>query len=123
MLIIYHNPRCSKSRGALELVQEFAAQHQLDLQVVDYQKTPLTLLQLTELYQLLQASADYSVRDMVRDNEALFGTLALQQGDDNSLLQALATHPQLLQRPIVRFNNRALIARPPESLNRFLQIS
>lgn len=123
MLIIYHNPRCSKSRGALVQVQQFAAQHQLDLEIVDYQKTPLNLVQLTELHQLLQVGAPCSVRDMVRANEALFDTLSLQQANDGSLLQALATHPQLLQRPIVRFNNRALIARPPELLDNFLQMS
>ncbi|MFJ7567497.1 ArsC/Spx/MgsR family protein [Herminiimonas sp. NPDC097707] len=123
MLIIYHNPRCSKSRGALEQVRQFAAQHQLDLEIVDYQKTPLNLMQLTELHQLLQVDATCSVRDMVRDNETLFDTLSLQQADDGSLLQALAAHPQLLQRPIVRFNNRALIARPPELLDNFLQMS
>lgn len=123
MLIIYHNPRCSKSRGALEQVQQFATQNQLDLDIVDYQKTPLDLMQLTELHQLLQADTTCSVRDMVRDNEALFDTLSLQQADDDSLLQALAAHPQLLQRPIVRFNNRALIARPPELLDNFLQMS
>lgn len=123
MLIIYHNPRCSKSRGALEQVQQFAAQHQLDLEIVDYQKTPLNLVQLTELHQLLQVDTPCSVRDMVRANEALFDTLSLQQANDGSLLQALATHPQLLQRPIVRFNNRALIARPPELLDNFLQMS
>lgn len=123
MLIIYHNPRCSKSRGALEQVQQFATQNQLDLDIVDYQKTPLDLMQLTELHQLLQAGTTCSVRDMVRDNEALFDTLSLQQADDDSLLQALAAHPQLLQRPIVRLNNRALIARPPELLDNFLQMS
>lgn len=123
MLIIYHNPRCSKSRGALEQVQQFAAQHQLDLEIVDYQKTPLNLVQLTELHQLLQVGAPCSVRDMVRANEVLFDTLSLQQADDGNLLQALAAHPQLLQRPIVRFNNRALIARPPELLDNFLQMS
>lgn len=121
MLIIYHNPHCSKSRGALELTQQFAAQHQLDLDIVDYQQTPPSLAQLTELHQLLHATTACSVRDMVRDNEALFDTLSLQQADDASLLQALVAHPQLLQRPIVRFNDRALIARPPELLDSFLQ--
>lgn len=122
MLIIYHNPRCSKSRGALELTQQFATSHQLDLQVVDYQKTPLTLAQLTELHHLLQAEKAVSVSDMMRCDEALFATLALQQAGDAALLQALVAHPQLLQRPIVRLKERALIARPPESLNSFLHL-
>jgi arsenate reductase len=122
MLTIYHNPGCSKSRGALDLTQQFASNHQLDLHIVDYQKTPLTLEQLTELQRLLQAEGTFSVRDMMRTDDALFATLALQHGDDATLLQALATHPQLLQRPIVKFKERALVARPPELLNSFLHL-
>ena len=122
MLIIYHNPRCSKSREALELTQQFAAQHQLDLDVVDYQKTPLTLAQLTELHQFLQSEQIVSVLDMLRDNEELFATLSLKDASDDALLQALAAHPQLLQRPIIRFNHRAVIARPPELANAILQV-
>lgn len=121
MLIIYHNPRCSKSREALELTQQFAAQHQLDLDVVDYQKTPLTLAQLTELHQVLQSEHAVSALDMVRSNEELFATLGLKDASDGTLLQALAAHPQLLQRPIIRFNHRAVIARPPELANAILQ--
>lgn len=121
MLTIYHNPRCSKSRGALELATEFAARHGLDLQVVDYQKTPLTRAQLAELHRLLQSEGAVSVRDMVRDNEAAFAELQLDAADDDRLLDALAAHPALLQRPIVRFNDRAIIARPPELAERVLQ--
>lgn len=121
MLIIYHNPRCSKSRGALELTQQFAEQHQLDLDIVDYQKTPLTLLELTELHQILQSEQTVSILDMTRDNEELFATLALKDASDDDLLKALAAHPQLLQRPIIRYNHRAVIARPPELVNTILQ--
>lgn len=122
MLIIYHNPRCSKSRGALELAQQFSALHQIDLTVIDYQKSPLTLAQLTELHQVLQSEQTVSVQAMLRDNEALFATLALQDADDAALLAALAAHPQLLQRPILRFNQRAVIARPVELANNILQL-
>lgn len=121
MLIIYHNPRCSKSRGALELATQFATEHKLDLDIVDYQKTPLTLAQLKELHGLLQSEGPVSVRDMVRDNETVFTELKLDQADDDTLLQALATHPALLQRPIVRRDHRAIIARPPERAAVLLQ--
>ncbi|WP_076594128.1 ArsC/Spx/MgsR family protein [Herminiimonas arsenitoxidans] len=123
MLIIYHNPRCSKSRGALELAQQFATQHGLTLDVVDYQKTPLTQAQLTELHHILQSEQAVSVRDMVRDNEDEFTSLKLAHADDASLLRALAAHPKLLQRPIVRFHQRAVIARPPELANAILVAS
>lgn len=114
MLTIYHNPRCSKSREALALSVAFAAQHGLELNVIDYQKTPLSRAQLAELHQLLQSEGAVSVRAMVRDNEDEYSELQLSQADDARLLDALASHPKLLQRPIVRFRQRAVIARPPE---------
>ncbi len=120
MLTIYHNPRCSKSRGALELTQQFAEQNHLDLHIVDYQKMPPTRAQLADLHQVLQAEKAVSVRDMVRDNEDAFATLHLADAGDEALLDALASHPVLLQRPIVRFNNRAVIARPPELVHTIL---
>lgn len=114
MITIYHNPHCSKSRGTLERAQQFAAQHAIELTVVDYQRTPLTLAQLTVLHKTLQSESAVSVRDMVRDNEDVFKLLQLDKADDMSLFDALAAHPTLLQRPIVAFNNRAIIARPIE---------
>lgn len=123
MLIIYHNPRCSKSRSALELAQQFSALHRIELTVIDYQKSLLTLTQLTELHQVLQSEQVVSVLAMLRDNEELFATLALQNADDAALLAALAAHPQLLQRPILRFNQRAVIARPVELANNILQLN
>lgn len=120
MLTIYHNAHCTKSRETLELVRQFVEQHQLDLNIVDYQKTPLTRAQLIELHQFLQSEGAVGVRAMVRDNEEVFKTLQLADADDAALLDALASHPILLQRPIVRFNNRAVIARPPELVNAIL---
>lgn len=122
MLTIYHNARCSKSRGALEIATQFAERHGIDLHIVDYQKTPLTHTQLKELHQLLQSEGTVSVRDMVRDSEPAFNELHLAHADDNALLDALASHPALLQRPILRFNDRAIIARPPELAEKILRI-
>jgi len=110
MITIYHNPRCSKSRETLTLVQQFADAHQLKLDVVDYQKTPLTLEQLSAL----KESLGCSVREMVRNNEEEYAALELKKADDAALLQALAGHPKLLQRPIVAWKDHAVIGRPPE---------
>lgn len=121
MLTIYHNPRCSKSRGALELATQFAERHGLELHIIDYQKTPLTRAQLEELHRLLQSEGAVSVRDMVRDGEAVFAELGLDGADDAQLLDALAANPILLQRPIVRRDERAVIARPSELALRILQ--
>ena len=110
MITIYHNSRCSKSREALALVEAIAARRQLTVDVVEYLKSPPSLAQLSELQTMLGCKAS----EMVRSNEEEFGALGLAQADDAGLLQALATHPKLLQRPIVVFGNRAVIGRPPE---------
>lgn len=117
MITIYHNPRCSKSREALALAQQFAGDHQQELKVVDYQKTPLTPAQLATLHEQLGGR----LRDMVRDNEEEYAALNLAQADDATLLQALSAHPKLLQRPIVSYRGRAVIGRPPEHLHTLLQ--
>lgn len=117
MITIYHNPRCSKSREALALVEQFAEQNHLALAIVEYLKTPpdLTLLQS------LQRQLGCEVRDMVRTNEEEYAALNLQQADDDTLLRAIAEHSKLLQRPIVVYRDRAAIGRPPELLYTFLQ--
>ena len=117
MITIYHNPRCSKSREALTLVQQFADLQQLQLNVVDYQKTPLTLADLSALH----AQLGGPVRDMVRDNEDEYTALDLAQADDATLLSALVSHPKLLQRPIVSYRGNAVIGRPPERLHVLLK--
>ena|SRR6218665_2680610 len=107
-LTIYHNPRCSKSREALALLQARG----LTPAVIDYQQSPPGLAQLQVLRQRLGMPA----RAMVRSGEAPYEALGLADptlGDD-ALLAAIAAHPILLQRPIVVNGERALIARPPE---------
>lgn len=120
MITIYHNPRCSKSRGALERAQQFAAQHVIELEIVDYQKTPPTLAQLRALHQTLQSEGPVAVRDMVRDGEEVYTLLQLDQADDDALFAAIVAHPVLLQRPIASFKDRGIIARPPELVDRIL---
>lgn len=117
MITILHNPRCSKSREALLLTQQFATEQRLTLDVLEYQKTPLTLAQLI----VLQKQLNLAAHDMLRDNEAEYAVLNLAQADEMTLLQAVADHPKLLQRPIVVFNGRAMIGRPPECLSVLLQ--
>jgi len=113
MITIYHNPRCSKSREALALAEQFSAQHKLKLAVIDYQKTPLTLAQLQDLHETLGGP----VGAMLRSNEPEYAELGLAQADDAAMLAALAAHPKLLQRPVVVYRKRAVIARPPQLLN------
>lgn len=120
MITIYHNPRCSKSRSALERAQQFAAHHAIPLEIVDYQKTPPTPAQLRALHQLLQSEGPVTVRDMMRDGEEAYSQLQLDHADDDALFAAIAAHPILLQRPIVSFKGRGIVARPPELVDRVL---
>jgi arsenate reductase len=120
MITIYHNPRCSKSREALERAQQFAAQQAIELSVIDYQKTPLTTSQLRALYQTLKTTSNVEVRSMVRAGEDIYATLNLANADDATLFDAIAAHPILLQRPIVTLNGRGIIARPPELVDQVL---
>lgn len=110
MISIYHNPRCSKSRETLALVEEFAARNHIQIEVVEYLKTPLTMEQLAAIRQMLGSAAG----DMIRSNEEEFAELCLAQAGEAAVLRAVAAHPKLLQRPIVVYRGRAAIGRPPE---------
>lgn len=105
---IYHNSRCSTSRKALEMLQA----HGLQPQVVEYLKTPLTRPQLAQLI----AASGLTVREAVRTKEALYEELQLAQADDAALLDAMAAHPVLLNRPFVVTAKGARLARPVDAL-------
>ncbi|WP_070107458.1 arsenate reductase (glutaredoxin) [Burkholderia plantarii] len=114
MITIYHNPRCSKSRETLALLDSLNTAGE-PVQVVEYLKTPLTVSDLRALREQL----DRPLRDMIRDNEAPFKDLGLGGADvdDEALYQAIAAHPVLLQRPIVVRGGKAAIGRPPETIS------
>ncbi len=107
-VVLYHNPRCSKSRATLALVRERG----LEPQIVDYLENPPSQETLKELQTLLGCS----VMAMIRPGEAPYQEMNLAQADDAQLLQAMVDHPILLQRPIVVNNGRAAIGRPPEQV-------
>ncbi|WP_179402837.1 arsenate reductase (glutaredoxin) [Burkholderia guangdongensis] len=118
MITIYHNPRCSKSRETLALL-ETLNQSGAPVTIVEYLKTPPTVEQLQTLHRQLSRP----VRDMLRDNEEPYKTLDLGRADltDAEAYEAIATHPILLQRPIVVYNDRAIIGRPPEDIKELFE--
>jgi arsenate reductase len=106
--VIYHNPRCSKSRQALEILR----QHGLEPLIIEYLKTPPDEITLR--------SFGLPARAIIRDNEDEFTALHLAGKSDAELFSAIAQHPILLQRPIVVRGKRAVVARPPERVRELL---
>jgi len=108
-LRIYHNPRCSKSRGACAL----AAERGQTAEIIDYLATPPSREELVALLAKLRMSP----AELVRRGEAVFKEhYAGRDLDDAAWLDALVAHPILIERPIVVRGDRAVVARPPEKL-------
>jgi len=108
-LSIYFNPRCSKCRTA----QGLLAERSIDAHVIEYLKAPPTVPELRVLMGQLDIS---DPRQMMRTGEDIYATLGLADQSGDALLEAVAAHPILLERPIVVWEGRAVIARPPELL-------
>jgi len=111
------NPRCSKSRAALEQADAFATKKGEPLEVIEYLNNPPTLADL----KTLAGQLDTPVRSLVRENEDEYAQLNLASASDEALLKAIAAHPKLLQRPVLVRNDRATIGRTPEALDAFLK--
>ncbi|WP_119718326.1 arsenate reductase (glutaredoxin) [Cognatilysobacter tabacisoli] len=105
---LFHNPRCSKSREALALLEARGVQPV----VVPYLEQPPSAAELRELLVLLGRP----VRDLLRRGEPEFDALGLDDPalTDDALIDAMAAHPRLIERPIFVFGGRAVIGRPPE---------
>ncbi|HGM5419443.1 TPA: arsenate reductase (glutaredoxin) [Serratia liquefaciens] len=108
---IYHNPRCSKSRETLALLE----QHGVTPDVVLYLETPPSVDQLKKLLKELGFS---SARELMRKKEDLYKALKLadESQSEAQLLQAMVDNPKLIERPIVVKGTQARIGRPPEQV-------
>lgn len=107
-LTLYHNPRCSKSREALSLLEARGA----DVAVRRYLDEPLSLVELRALSLRLEGP----IEALVRSNEAQWKALGLDAPSDEQRLAAISDHPRLMQRPILDRGDRAIIGRPPEAI-------
>ncbi|MFB4368744.1 MULTISPECIES: arsenate reductase (glutaredoxin) [unclassified Pseudomonas] len=109
-LTLYHNPRCSKSRAALQLLEERGLQPT----VVLYLDTPPSAAQLREVLNKLGIPA----RQLLRSGEDEYRELNLADStlDEDALIAAMAAHPRLIERPILIAGDRAVIGRPPENI-------
>ena len=110
-LCIYHNPRCSKSRETLALLET----RQFSPDVVRYLETPPDV---TTLKSLVTQLGFTSVRQLMRTKEERYKTLGLDDPtlDEEGLYRQLAENPSLLERPIVVKDGKARIGRPPEQV-------
>lgn len=115
-LTIYHNPRCSKSRKTLEIIQEAG----VTPDVVDYQATPPTAARIVEL----ASRIGIPVRELLRTGESEYreATDLPDLDDDEALAGWLTRHPRVLERPIVADDDsgQVVIGRPPENVTRLL---
>ncbi|AQS50605.1 arsenate reductase (glutaredoxin) [Paenalcaligenes hominis] len=112
MTKIYHNPRCSKSRAALEMLN----QRDLNPEVILYLQDPPSVEQLQQLV----ARSNASLLDLVRTNESIFTELNLAAASEAELYKAVAAHPILLNRPIVETAKGVRLGRPIEAIDDIL---
>ena len=106
-LVIYHNPRCSKSRETLQILQH----NNLTPMVIEYLDEPPTRQELKEIIGMLGVSA----RALLRTGEQIYEDAELDNDtlSEDQIIAAICAHPILLQRPIVVSGGRAVIGRPP----------
>ena len=106
---IWHNPRCSKSRNAANLLEEQG----IDLEVVKYLETPPGKDEIKAVLKMLGISA----RELMRTKKTIYKELGLKDiEDEEKLIEAMAEHPKLIERPIVIKDGKAAIGRPIEKI-------
>ena len=114
--LLYHNPRCSKSRGALEILRSRGE----DVEVIEYLETPPDRATLEQLLDRVGGEPGGLVRRDARFRELGLDPAACDTRE--GAIAALIEHPELLQRPIVVRGKRALIARPPERVEELASV-
>lgn len=113
-IVIYHNPRCMKSRQTMKLLQDKGVKPQ----VIEYLQTPPSTAELKDLL----AKLGIAPRQLLRKGEAPYKSLKLAdaQLSDSAIIKAMADHPVLIERPIVVNGKKAALGRPPESVLKIL---
>jgi arsenate reductase len=111
---IYHNPKCSKSRATLALLERKG----IAPRVIEYLTTPPSAAELNRILELL----DLEPRALMRKNEAEYRELGLDDASltRTQLIEAMVDNPRLIERPIVLANGKAAIGRPPENVEKII---
>lgn len=106
---IWHNPRCSKSREALKILEEKGA----EFEVFKYLDEDIDRATLEAVLKKLGIKA----HDLIRTKEAIYKELGLSEAmSENALLEAMIANPKLIERPIIIDEDKAVIGRPPEKV-------
>lgn len=108
MTVIYHNPRCSKSRQTLELLRE----NNVEPEIVEYLKTPPSSAELKEILGMLGMSAG----EVLRKKETRDAGIDPSSLSEDELIAAIVANPSVLERPIVVKDGKAAMGRPPENV-------
>ena len=109
---IWHNSRCSKSRNALSYLQD----KNIELEIKEYLKTPLSVAELKDVLSKLNMKAS----ELVRNKEDIYKELNLKDVSEEELLEAMVKNPKLIERPIIINNDKAVVARPLENIEKVL---
>ena len=109
-ITIYHNPRCSKSRKSIEILNSL----DIEYHVIEYLKVPLDKEELTSILNKLRAEPI----DIIRTNEEEFKLNDAKSDDRDKLIELIIKYPKILQRPIISTDERAVIGRPPENIKK-----
>ncbi len=105
---IWHNPRCSKSRQTLALLKE----NGVEPEIVLYKDNAPSEADIRAVL----AALGKAPIELIRQNDAAFKALGLAGADDDTLIKAMATHPVIIERPVVRNKGQAALGRPPEDV-------
>ena len=110
---IWHNPRCSKSREALSLLE----QHECEKDIIKYLESSPDKEQIKVVLKMLGVTP----RELMRTKEDIYKELELQkEQNEEKLIEAMVLHPKLIERPIIIKGEKAIIARPPSLVEQFL---
>lgn len=112
-ITIWHNPSCSKSREAMNILESNNSQ----AKVIKYLESTPSATQIKETLKML----DISPRELMRTKEDIYSELNLKDETDNdTLIQAMAQNPKLIERPVIIKGNKAIIGRPTDKIASFL---
>ncbi len=112
-ITIWHNPRCSKSREALKILEE----NNCDKEVVKYLENNPSEQEIKNILKMLGLSA----RELMRTKEDIYKELQLKDiNDENTLIEAMAKHPKLIERPVIIKGDKAIIGRPTSIVANFI---